>query len=85
MVNVTTLEEEEYREETPGRLGKNTRYVRKVKKRFDIEYEIETIKIAEDTVQDGIFPLVTNVQDFTAEEILLAYKRQIEVRNINCL
>jgi transposase len=67
---------ENYRQAKPGRPGKNTRYVKREATRFDIEYEIDTAKVAEARATDGVFPLVTNVDEFTEREILDAYKKQ---------
>lgn len=67
---------EKYRQEKPGRPGKNTRYIKRQAMRFDIEYEIDTVKVAEARGTDGIFPLVTNVDELSEREILDAYKKQ---------
>ena len=67
---------EKYRQEKPGRPGKNTRYVKREAIRFDIEYEIDVVKVAEARLTDGIFPLVTNVEEFSEREVLDAYKKQ---------
>jgi len=67
---------EKYRQEKPGRPGKNTRYVKREATRFDIQYEIDVVKVAEARLTDGIFPLVTNVEEFSEREVLDAYKKQ---------
>ena len=46
------------------------------KKRFELSWSIEQIRMAEAEATDGIFPLISNVNEMTAEEILRAYKRQ---------
>ena len=68
--------EERYRQERKGRPGKDTRYVKHVTTRFDLSYQVDHGRIAEDQRCDGIFPLVTNVLDLSEGEVLLAYKRQ---------
>ena len=68
--------EERYRQERKGRPGKDTRYVKHVSTRFDLSYQVDHGRIAEDQRCDGIFPLVTNVLDLSEVEVLLAYKRQ---------
>jgi transposase len=68
--------EERYRQERKGRPGKDTRYVKHVTLRFDLSYQVDHGRIAEDQRCDGIFPLVTNVLDLSEVEVLLAYKRQ---------
>ncbi len=44
--------------------------------RFDLNYQVNHGRIAEDQRCDGIFPLVTNVLELSELEVLLAYKRQ---------
>ena len=75
---VDVLEEEKptYRQASKGRPGKNTKYVKQVKKRFDISWTVDSLRLAEEESLDGIFPLITNVKEMTAEDILRAYKRQ---------
>jgi hypothetical protein len=70
---------EQCRQEHKGRPGKATRYVKRVATRFDITTAIDELRIAEDAICDGVFPLVTNVQDMTPLEVLHAYKRQPDV------
>jgi len=68
--------EETYHQDHRGRPTKDTRYVKKVTTRFDLNYRIDEARVAEDALSDGIFPLVTNVADFSALDLLHAYKRQ---------
>ena len=68
--------EETFHQDHRGRPSKDTRYVKKVATRFDLSYHIDDARVAEDAFSDGIFPLVTNVADFSALELLHAYKRQ---------
>ncbi len=44
--------------------------------RFGLSYRIDDARVALDARSDGIFPLVTNVVDFSELELLHAYKRQ---------
>ena len=74
-----TIEErvqERYRQERRGRPTKDTRYVKQVSTRFDLSYQIDHARIAEDQRCDGVFPLVTNVPELSEKELLLVYKRQ---------
>ncbi len=74
-----TIEErvqERYRQAGRGRPTKDTRYVKEVSTRFDLSYQIDYARIAEDQRCDGVFPLVTNVLDLLPKELLLVYKRQ---------
>ncbi len=65
-----------YRQARRGRPGKQTSYVKHVKTRFDLTWTLETVRLAEEEACDGIFPLITNVTEMTAAELLRAYKRQ---------
>ena len=74
-----TIEErvqERYRQAGRGRPTKDTRYVKEVSTRFDLSYQIDYARIAEDQRCDGVFPLVTNVLELSEKELLLVYKRQ---------
>jgi transposase len=75
-VQVVPLEQETYRQATPGRPGKATRYVKQVATRFTLHYEIDLARVAAESLTDGIFPLVTNVVEFSELKLLQAYKRQ---------
>ena len=68
--------EERYRQAGRGRPTKDTRYVKKISTRFDLSYQIDHARIAEDQRCDGVFPLVTNVWELSEKELLLVYKRQ---------
>ena len=68
--------EETFHQDHRGRPGKDTRYVRKVATRFDLICRIDDARVAEDAASDGVFPLVTNVAEFSALDLLHAYKRQ---------
>jgi transposase len=75
---VDVLEEQEptFRQTSKGRPGKNTKYVKRVKKRFNISWSVDSVRLTEAESLDGIFPLISNVKSMTAEEVLRAYKRQ---------
>jgi len=77
-INVTIEEQqqESYRQAGRGRPTKKTRYVKTISTRFDLSYQIDHERIAEDQRCDGVFPLVTNVLDLSEKELLLIYKRQ---------
>jgi transposase len=78
LLRVDILEEEKatYRQASKGRPSKDTKYVKQVKTRFDISWTVDPVRLAEAESLDGIFPLITNVREMLAEEILRAYKRQ---------
>jgi transposase len=77
-ISVTIEErlEERYRQARRGRPTKDTRYVKQVSMRFELRYQIDHARIADDQQCDGVFPLVTNVLELSEREVLLVYKRQ---------
>ena len=76
LVDVLEQEKPTYRQVSKGRPNKNTKYAKEVRKRFDISWSIDSVRLAEAESLDGIFPLITNIKEMTAEEVLRAYKRQ---------
>ena len=78
LLSVDIIEQEKatYRQARRGRPSKKTKYVKQVKKRFDLSWTTDPVRIAEEEACDGIFPLISNVKDMTAEELPRAYKRQ---------
>jgi transposase len=77
-VTVRVADEElaHYRQATPGRPGKDTRYVREVQSRFSLSAEVDRVRLQAEEAADGVFPLLTNQRQMSAEEVLRAYKRQ---------
>lgn len=74
-----TIEEtttESYRQENRGRPGPETRYVKQEGVRFNLDWKIDLDRLSEQARCDGIFPMVTNVRDMSALDLLLAYKQQ---------
>jgi len=78
LLQVEIIQEEEVtlKQKTPGRRSENTQYVREVKLRFDLTWQIDAKQLERARQCDGTFPLITNDPNLTAEEILRAYKRQ---------
>jgi transposase len=68
--------QESFHQDHRGRPGKDTHYVKKVATRFNLVYRIDDARVAADASGDGIFPLVSNVTELSAVELLHAYKRQ---------
>jgi len=68
--------EESYRQDRRGRPGKDARYRRQIRTRFDLDWTIDTERLAAESLGDGVFPLITNVLKLSEREILWAYKRQ---------
>lgn len=75
-VEVLRVEIEDYRQETPGRPGKKTRYVRKTKIRYDIMASVDPEKVEKEAQLDGMFAQVTNDRKLNARELYEIYKRQ---------
>jgi transposase len=66
----------DYKQEGPGRPSENTKYVKHSCYYCHLEWEIVTQALTEAQKSDGVFPLITNTSELTAEEVLRAYKRQ---------
>ena len=75
-VQVLEFEEETFKQETRGRPGKNTRYIRETTNRYKLSWTTSTTQIEHDQATDGVFPLITNQREMTPEEVLRAYRRQ---------
>jgi transposase len=65
-----------YHAEKPGRPKTTTRFLRRYRTRFDLEYEVDLAEVTASATGDGVFPLVTNVPGLSAGELLTAYKGQ---------
>jgi len=76
LVEVKDREQVRFQQDHRGRPGKDTRYVKNSRMRFDILFEIDTVAVAGDSITDGIFPLTTNDTNLTSLDALLAYKGQ---------
>ena len=75
-VEILEFEGETYHQVSPGRPGKNTKYRKETEPLCDITWQSDPQALVERQKMDGVFPLITNVADMTAEEVLRAYKRQ---------
>lgn len=75
-VRVADEETAHFRQSTPGRPGKDTRYVRAVQTRFSLSAEVDAARLKQEELGDGVFPLLTNQRGMSEEEVLRAYKRQ---------
>lgn len=65
-----------YRQAQPGRPSPQTKYQKETRTRYQLTWELEPAALAEAEREDGVFPLLTNDRQLTAEEVLRAYKRQ---------
>jgi transposase len=75
-VDVIEQTTENYRQETRGRPGKGTRYVKQENTRFDLTRQVDMERLTEEAQCDGIFPLITNESSLSELELLLSYKHQ---------
>ena len=75
-VTIHEVPQETYRQNHRGRPGPNTRYIKSIQRRFDLEYDIDHEAIHQAEQGDGAFPLVTNDRQLSPLELLHAYKRQ---------
>lgn len=73
---VTETTEERFRQEKRGRPGKDTRYRKLQKTRFQLAAHVDPDAVRRDAASDGCFPLLSNAQDLTDQEILIAYRYQ---------
>lgn len=78
LLSVEIIEQEEvkWKQKTRGRRTANTEYTRESKPRFDLTWEVNVEAIERARRADGVFPLITNDRELSAEEVLRAYKRQ---------
>lgn len=75
-VEIHPQQQERYRQASRGRPCQNTKYKREVKTRFDLTWEIDGDQLDRAVAGDGVFPLITNIPDWNAKQVLEAYKRQ---------
>ena len=73
---VTETVEERYRQEKRGRPGKDTRYRKIEKTRFQLEVGVDAEQVRYDAASDGCFPLTTNDPKLTDNDVLAAYRYQ---------
>ena len=76
IVEIHESEKESYQQEHRGRPGKNTKYKRTVQKQYTLGWRIDTQALSQAAKNDGVFPLITNLHDWDAAQVLQAYKRQ---------
>lgn len=78
LLHVEIIEEEEVKlkHRKPGSRTTKAEYVCNVKPRFDVSWQVDAKQLERARRADGVFPLITNDRQMTAEEVLRAYKRQ---------
>lgn len=75
-VHVDSVPTETFRKQGPGRPGPESQYVRQVKLRWQIKWDVNVEAVKEDARSDGMFPLITNDRLLTLAEVLAKYKYQ---------
>jgi transposase len=75
-VAIEAVEEETYKQATPGRPSKTTKYIREVRERYRLSISIDQSQVMADQASDGVFPLITSETGLSAADALAAYKRQ---------
>jgi transposase len=75
-VDIQERQEEKYRQASRGRPHQGTKYTRSVRPRFDVTWVVDGKQLDRAVAGDGVFPLITNLADWKAEDVLQAYKRQ---------
>lgn len=75
-VRIVRKDEYVFRQEKAGRPGPETRYRRKVRKRWKVLWRIDEKRISYDRISDGMYPLITNDRNLTPKQALLAHKGQ---------
>ena len=75
-VEIQEEEQETFRQTSRGRPSENTQYVRRVETRYRLIVKPNTDAVMKAAQSDGKFPLITNQDEMSADEVLQAYKRQ---------
>jgi transposase len=65
-----------YHQARRGRPTADTPYRKEVTQRYTLSWRTDPDAWAVAAAADGVFPLITNARDLTAEQVLRAYKRQ---------
>jgi transposase len=73
---ITETTEERFRQEKRGRPGKDTRYRKIEKTRFQLTTRVDAHAVRRDASSDGCFPLISNDHDLTDSAVLIAYRYQ---------
>jgi transposase len=75
-IHIGVVSVETFRQNHRGRPGPDTQYIKQVRHRFELKYELDQTQLAVAERLDGVFPLVSNDGQLSALELLHAYKRQ---------
>ena len=75
-VDIEEQQQNKFRQSDRGRPSKSTKYTRRVQTRFCLTWRIDGPQLEQAAMGDGVFPLITNLRDWGADQVLRAYKRQ---------
>jgi transposase len=75
-ITINKHEEADFRQAKPGRPNSNTQYVKTTRDRYSLTWTLNEDGLDHSRREDGLFPLLTNDRQLSAEEVLRAYKRQ---------
>jgi transposase len=75
-VKRTVRQEHTFKQARRGRPGADTAYRRITRRRYDIEWTVDTAAIAYDEKSDGMYPLLSNDLHLTPAQVLEAHKGQ---------
>jgi len=75
-VTIEEKTEDNFRQDAKGRPGLTTRYRRRQKLRFHLQWQPRPETIDYDAKTDGMFPLITNDNNMSANDMLQKYKYQ---------
>jgi transposase len=75
-VKRTVRQEHTFKQARRGRPGADTAYRRITRRRYDLEWTVETAAIAYDEKSDGMYPLLSNDSKLTPAQVLEAHKGQ---------
>ena len=78
-VKVLEYEDPQFKQETPGRPGPDTRYLKESRQRLTIRTEVDEEAVLWDQKSDGMYPLLTNDKSLTPTQVFEAHKRQPKI------
>jgi len=78
-VKVLEYEDPQFKQETPGRPGPDTRYLKESRQRLTIRTEVDEEAVLRDQKSDGMYPLLTNDKSLTPTQVFEAHKRQPKI------
>jgi transposase len=75
-VQIQGTEEHRFKQATAGRPGPDTRYVRRTKRGWRIDWKVDENMIEYDRKSDGMYPLLTNDRTLSIQDAFAAHRRQ---------